>query len=75
MNFETWREIKDFPHYEVSDKGQVRNCKTGRILRPSKHNQGYLQVGLYSNGILKTLLVHRLLAETYLPNEDTTKDR
>ena len=37
---EIWKTIKDFPRYEVSNKGEVRNKKTGRILKQS-YNRGY----------------------------------
>lgn len=41
---EDWRVIPDFPNYAVSDTGLVKNLKTGRILRPGVHRQGYLLV-------------------------------
>lgn len=31
---ENWKTIKEFPDYEVSDFGNVRNIKTGIILKP-----------------------------------------
>lgn len=31
---ENWKVIKDFPDYEVSDLGNIKNNKTGRILKP-----------------------------------------
>ncbi|CAL6111615.1 HNH_endonuclease [Hexamita inflata] len=50
---EEYRDIDDFENYEVSNLGQVRNKKTGRILKPSDINKGYLQVCLYQNKIRK----------------------
>ena len=31
---ENWKIIKDFPDYEVSDFGNIRNIKTQKILKP-----------------------------------------
>ena len=31
---EEYKFIKDFPNYEVSNLGNVRNIKTGKILKP-----------------------------------------
>ena len=40
-----WKKISDFPSYEVSNEGEVRNCKTGLILKPQNTN-GYSHVTL-----------------------------
>ena len=32
---EEYKQIEDFENYEVSNLGNVRNKKTGRILKPS----------------------------------------
>ena len=41
-----------------------------RILKPRKGSSGYLQVVLYKDGGRKEYLVHRLVAEAYLPNPE-----
>lgn len=63
-----WGEIKGFPNYEVSTQGIVRNKVTGRIVKPSKTRNGYLKVNLYVNGKSSSKLLHRLVAETFIPN-------
>ena len=35
LNLTVWLPIKDYPNYEVSICGSVRNVKTKRILRPN----------------------------------------
>ena len=63
-----WKDIKDFPNYEVNAYGLVRNKKTQRILKPFLNNAGYYQVGLYHEGNRKKKLVHRLVAQAFIPN-------
>lgn len=62
-----WKTIQGYEQYEVSNEGQVRNKKTGRILKPG-NNRGYLQVLLCKNGKQKWFLVHRLVAIMWIPN-------
>ena len=56
-----WKQLDDFPNYEVSDKGEVRNIKTQRVLKPWL-NSGYYKVDLCGNN----LLLHRLVATAFL---------
>lgn len=83
-----WRDIKGFEGlYQCSDEGEVRGVE--RQMAPSRGNKprikksvklklvdhkGYLQVRLYKNGKQYSYLVHRLIAETFLPNDDPTKE-
>ena len=72
---EVWRDIYGLPYYQVSNLGMVRSFKWGkeRILKPSKNRYGYLQVNLSKDGKHHTKLVHRLVAEAFLPNDDLFK--
>lgn len=45
-----WKRIEEAPSYEVSDKGEVRNRATMRILRPSITRRGYKKVNLRDAG-------------------------
>ena len=38
-----WKDIKGFDNYEVSTEGQVRNKKTGLILKGYCGTWGYLR--------------------------------
>lgn len=73
MNNEIWKPVKGFEsEYEISNLGQVRN-KKGKIMKQAINNRGYHLISLSTtkNDICfsKTLLVHRLLAESFI--EDT----
>ena len=56
--------------YEVLSNGTVWSNKTHRFLRPAISSTGYETVSLMVDGSPKTMLVHRLVAKTYLPNPD-----
>ena len=74
---EVWRDIDGYDGmYQVSDLGRVRSLKYGevRVLKPQKDNKGgYLRVNLHRDGKLKHFLVHRLVAQAFIPNDDETK--
>ena len=63
---ETWKDIEGFPGYQVSDRGRVKNKKTGQILRPGLGGVGYLTVALYKNKKSTTKNVHELVALAFL---------
>jgi hypothetical protein len=65
---ETWIQIEDFPNYEVSNHGRVRN-RTGKVLKQHYHSN-YLGVGLSKGGKIHTKDTHRLVAISFLPNPD-----
>ena len=61
-----WKTIEDHPNYEVSSDGDVKNSKTGKILKPVATYNGYLRVTL--NGRL--CRIHRLVADAFLVKGD-----
>lgn len=67
---EQWLPIVGYDKYEVSNKGQVRNKKTGRILKQAYQNSGYTIVALRRDGKTKTYSIHRLVMETFEPRPD-----
>lgn len=67
---ETYKTIKDYPNYEVSNFGNVHNKKTGKVLKPIRNKQGYQHVGLPTNGKPKFYLIHRLVASAFIPNPE-----
>lgn len=68
---EFWRDIEGYEGlYQVSNIGQIKSLKSNKILKPVNNGKGYLFVNLYKNGEIKHFLIHRLVAEAFLPNED-----
>jgi len=66
---EKYIEIKEYPNYEVSELGNVRNKKRDSILK-TKDNNGYRQLKLSKNGVNKMYSVHRIVAEAFIPNPE-----
>lgn len=65
---EKWKNIDGYENYQINDKGVVKNITTGRELRP-QFNGKYYHVALYDNNHkVKIMLIHRLLAQAFIPN-------
>ena len=65
---EIWLNIMGYEgQYQVSNTGYIRSIKRNRILKPTNIN-GYLQISLSNQGKIKKCLIHRLVAEAFLPN-------
>ena len=61
--------------YKVSNWGRILSLNynnTGKadLMNPSEDKDGYLKVALYKNKERKTCFVHRLVAQTFLPNPE-----
>ena len=67
---EQWKKIDGYENYSVSRNGEIRNDKTGRVLKQIYDNKGYLHINLYENGKKKKITVHRLVAEAFIPNSE-----
>ena len=63
---EIWKGIIDYPLYQVSSFGRVKNYKTGQILRPGLGGVGYLTVALYKDGRAITKNIHQLVCEAFI---------
>ena len=77
---EIWKDIKDYEGlYQVSNLGRVRSLPkvdrlgrvhNGKIKAQVNNGSGYLIVNLKHNGKQKMKTVHRLVAETFISNDD-----
>ena len=73
---ERWKDIEGYDGmYQVSDLGRVRSKHSGKwkVLRPGKTGSGYLKVNLCKDKQKKNLMIHRLVAQAFIPNDDETK--
>ena len=75
-NIEIWKPVVGYEGlYECSNMGNVRSLNYRRTntiknLSLSLNKNGYVQVNLWKNYKGKVLVVHRLVAEAFLPNPD-----
>ena len=68
----TMKKIEGFENYSVTEDGKIYNNKFNRLLKHAIVD-GYHKVGLFNKaeGIYNMKkLVHRLVAEAYIPNPD-----
>ena len=63
---EEWKDLAQFPRYEVSNMGRFRRRIDGKIAKGSPAFNGYIHIGLRKDGRQITKLAHRLVAETWL---------
>lgn len=55
--------------YQVSNLGNVKTVKTGRLRRFSTSRDGYNCLGLHKNGIRRGFAVHQLVAMSFLNHQ------
>lgn len=66
----SWMDIPSRPNYQANMLGQIRNKRTGHILKPSYDRYGYQKLSL---GNADNVQVHRLVCEAfYGPAPDDT---
>ncbi len=66
---EVWRDVPGYEGlYQVSDRGQVFSVRRKKLRKLNDTGRGYLQVALAKDGQRTHPLVHRLVAEAFIPN-------
>jgi hypothetical protein len=63
------RVLDLFPGYTIREDGEVRS-RFGRTIRHQVSKNGYVRVELWAGGKGKKHLLHRLLAEAFIPNPE-----
>lgn len=70
-----WKDILQYDgQYQISNDGQVRSFKRSksqpRMIKPFEDRDGYLCVRLVKNGSKHQYRIHRLVAETFILNNN-----
>lgn len=60
-----WKSITDYPKYEVSNHGGIRNKKTKKLLKARINGYGYGRVTLYNQDGASDKSVHRIVAQEF----------
>ena len=70
MQNEIWKDVPGFAgKYQASSLGRVRNS-SGHFLKPAINTNGYKHLSLSG----KDYRVHRIIAQTFLPNHGRLRD-
>lgn len=73
-NMEEWKDIKGLESiYQISNYGRVKSLgnsknRKEKILKLQIDKNGYLHIALHKNGKTKNYLIHRLVAQEFIPN-------
>jgi hypothetical protein len=70
---EEWRIIKEYPNYDVSNFGNIKNNKTSKIMKQTLKG-GYYNIGLVNELGKKTFKVHRLVCLNFIENHENKSD-
>ena len=66
---EIWKDIKGYEGlYQISNFGNIKSLRTNKLVKAFKNTKGYCQVSLWNNNVKKMFVVHRLVAQEFIPN-------
>lgn len=61
-----WKDLEEFPDYEISESGDIRNIKTQHLLRTHVNQNGAVMCGFRVDKKRYTRSIHILVAKTFL---------
>lgn len=67
---EEWKPWPFHSYVSVSNFGRVKNLKTNNILKPATDRYGYHKLSLRLDGKVYYVTVHRLVAQSWIPNPE-----
>ena len=77
---EIWKDIEGYEgKYQVSNMGRVKSLYIrfketgGKIIKPRISKDGYPVINLFHKGTEKHKILHRLIAQAFIPNPENKK--
>ena len=65
-NKESWKQIKNFPNYEASNKGRIRNRDTKNVFTITNIKGRFYRTSIRKYGKSKEITIHREVAKAFL---------
>ena len=66
MEYEEWKQCDEFPRYDISNEGNIRNHKTGRVMSTYISDRGHARVSLTEDGKQYTRNVSTLVGKMFV---------
>lgn len=84
---EKWKEIENYPNYQISNFGRVKSLKYYSNIhkkyydrelilkeKDNKHGYKFVSLGCGKRGKKKNIAIHKLVAEAFIPNSYNYKE-
>lgn len=69
-----WKVLEKYPDYMINNYGDIYSVKSQKKLKPMVATNGYLIACLWIKGKQIKRTIHRLVAETFIPNPNHLSD-
>jgi hypothetical protein len=66
---EEFRELQEYPGYKIGNRGTILGHEN-YPLRPSLNNRDYYVFNVSIEGVVETILVHRVIGLAWIPNPE-----
>ena len=63
-----YEPLKNYPNYLIDRNGNIYSVQRNKLLKPQLNIHGYYQLGISNDYGVKTVRIHRLVAEQFIPN-------
>ena len=79
MSDEIWKDVKGYEgEYQISNKGRLKSIRyiekysgiVEKVMKPGNNGRGYMTTMIGRNGNVKSVKIHRLVAEAFIPNPE-----
>jgi hypothetical protein len=68
-----WKIIKNYPHYKISEFGDIYSAKTNKLMKLKLNLYGYFIIKLTNYDGEKNMYIHRVVYDTFKSIIDNTK--